>query len=74
MLPLDLVGQHARTSDEDVVGEGFASLFQHGYEPFGGDRWRAQRMERDRWREMVEAGTVWTVGPEGVQGDISVFH
>lgn len=75
VLPFDLVGEHARTSDGAVVEKGFASLFQHGYKPFGGEWWRAQRMERlfDRWREMVEAG-VWTIGPEGVEGDISVFH
>lgn len=37
VLPFDLVGEHARTSDGAVVEGGFASLFQHGYKPFGGE-------------------------------------
>ncbi|KAK0721801.1 hypothetical protein B0T26DRAFT_800708 [Lasiosphaeria miniovina] len=51
-----------------------ADLFQHGFKPFGGEPWRAQRLERllGRWRELVEDG-VWTVGPGGVEGSIDTF-
>ncbi|KAK3378990.1 hypothetical protein B0T24DRAFT_646753 [Lasiosphaeria ovina] len=51
-----------------------ADLFQHGFKPFGGEPWRAQRLERllDRWRELVEDG-VWTVGSGGVEGSIDTF-
>ncbi|KAJ9151951.1 Major facilitator superfamily domain, general substrate transporter [Pleurostoma richardsiae] len=67
--------QGARKSDGQSVSEGsVAELFQHGFKPFGGEWWRAQRLERllDRWRELVETG-VWTVGEKGVEGTIELF-
>ncbi|KAI1104528.1 hypothetical protein F4804DRAFT_341739 [Jackrogersella minutella] len=52
-----------------------AGLFQHGFKPFGGEWWRAQRLERlfDKWRELVESG-IWIVGPDGVEGSIDTFR
>ncbi|KAJ5703627.1 hypothetical protein N7493_011552 [Penicillium malachiteum] len=68
--------QGARMSDGRLVESGsFAQLFQHGYfHPFGGES-RSQRLERlfQRWTELIEGG-VWTVGPEGVEGDIDKFR
>jgi hypothetical protein len=65
----------ARMSDGSTINPGsFMELFQHGiFYPFGGER-RAQRLERllDRWRELVESG-VWTVGNDGVEGEIFQF-
>ncbi|ROV90899.1 hypothetical protein VMCG_09974 [Cytospora schulzeri] len=75
ILPFSL-GQHARKSDGSLIEEGsIAGLFQHGYKPFGGEWWRAQRLERlfVRWRELVETG-VWPVGSDGVAGSIDTFR
>ncbi|KAJ2988999.1 hypothetical protein NUW58_g3691 [Xylaria curta] len=69
-------GRGARRSDGTLVSEGsVAELFQHGFKPFGGEWWRAQRLEVlfDHWRGMIERG-VWTVGDEGVQGSIQLFR
>ncbi|KAI1137334.1 hypothetical protein F5Y05DRAFT_414491 [Hypoxylon sp. FL0543] len=66
----------ARRSDEQLVGEhSVADLFQHGHKPFGGEWWRAQRLERlfDKWRELIESG-IWSVGQDGVQGSIDTFR
>ncbi|KFY40751.1 hypothetical protein V494_03326 [Pseudogymnoascus sp. VKM F-4513 (FW-928)] len=51
-----------------------ADLFQHGYKPFGGEWWRAQRLERlfEKWTELVERG-VWDVGEKGVAGTVMKF-
>ncbi|KAL7621626.1 hypothetical protein AAE478_008952 [Parahypoxylon ruwenzoriense] len=68
--------QGAKKSDGSPVGEGsVADLFQHGFKPFGGEWWRAQRLERlfDKWRELVENG-VWSVGRDGVEGNIDTFR
>lgn len=66
----------ARMSDGKLVTSGSVTeLFQHGvFHPFGGER-RAQRLERlmDRWWELVESG-VWTVGRDGVEGEIDQFQ
>jgi hypothetical protein len=66
----------ARRSDGTLVSPGsFTELFQHGvFRPFGGEH-RAQRLERlfDRWSELIESG-VWTVGREGVEGEIDRFR
>ena len=68
--------QAARRSDGSLVTPGSVTeLFQSGgFYPFGGE-WRAQRLERlmDRWWELVESG-VWTVGIDGVEGDIDKFQ
>lgn len=39
-------------------GGSVAELFQHGFKPFGGEWWRAQRLEAlfDHWRYLVETG------------------
>lgn len=74
ILPFAL-GQHAKKSDGSSIEEGsIADLFQHGYKPFGGEWWRAQRLERlfDHWRGLVETG-VWPVGSDGVAGTIDTF-
>ncbi|KAI0827519.1 hypothetical protein F5Y06DRAFT_283645 [Hypoxylon sp. FL0890] len=66
----------ARKSDGWPVGKhSVADLFQHGFKPFGGEWWRAQRLERlfDKWRELIESG-VWGVGHDGVQGSIDTFR
>ncbi|KAI0200139.1 hypothetical protein F4808DRAFT_429840 [Astrocystis sublimbata] len=66
----------AKKSDGNQVEKGsVADLFQHGFKPFGGEWWRAQRLEAllDHWRYLVETG-VWMVGPEGVQGSIDKFR
>lgn len=68
-------GLGARKSDGGPLADGsVAELFQHGFKPFGGEWWRAQRLEAlfDHWRELVETG-VWTVGNDGVQGGIELF-
>ncbi|KAF3011737.1 hypothetical protein E8E14_010583 [Neopestalotiopsis sp. 37M] len=65
----------ARMSDGSRVRSGeTADLFQHGYKPFGGDLYRAQRLERlfDHWRNMIET-SIWSVGPQGVEGTIQTF-
>ncbi|KAI1420996.1 hypothetical protein F5Y12DRAFT_770331 [Xylaria sp. FL1777] len=67
--------QGAKKSDGSFVTEGsVAELFQHGFKSFGGEWWRAQRLEVlfGHWRGMIEKG-IWTVGDEGVQGDIQLF-
>ncbi|KAI1745122.1 hypothetical protein F4680DRAFT_175437 [Xylaria scruposa] len=66
----------ARKSDGSVVERrNVAELFQHGYKPFGGDYYRPQRLERlfDHWRKLVDEG-IWSVGPQGVKGDIETFR
>ncbi|KAI8964474.1 hypothetical protein F5Y11DRAFT_87033 [Daldinia sp. FL1419] len=65
----------ARKSDMSLVeANSVADLFQHGFKPFGGEWWRAQRLERlfDAWTHLVESG-VWGVGDNGVEGDIDTF-
>ncbi|EFX05295.1 hypothetical protein CMQ_3364 [Grosmannia clavigera kw1407] len=65
----------AKKSDGGYVEKkSVADLFQHGFKPFGGEWWRAQRLERlfDRWRELVES-RVWAVCETGVQGSIDIF-
>ena len=51
-----------------------SDLFQHGFKSFGGEWWRAQRLERlfDKWTQLVVAG-VWGMGPDGVKGGIDTF-
>ena len=69
-------GGGARKSDGQLVEVGsVADLFQHGYKPFGGEWWRAQRLERlfEHWRGLVENGA-WTVGPNGVEGGLGKFR
>ncbi|KAI1377157.1 hypothetical protein F4677DRAFT_417534 [Hypoxylon crocopeplum] len=69
-------GHGARMSDGRPLTDGsIAELFQHGFKPFGGEWWRAQRLETlfDHWRHLVETG-VWTVDNDGVQGGIDVFR
>ncbi|KAI3540593.1 hypothetical protein CABS01_04737 [Colletotrichum abscissum] len=48
-----------------------AELFQHGYEPFGGDQIRPHHLERllDHWRGLLNED-VWGVGPQGMEGSI----
>lgn len=77
-FPLREHGQEsgARKSDGTLVEEGsIAELFQHGYKPFGGEWWRAQRLERlfDLWTNLISDG-IWTVGPDGVEGTIDWFR
>ncbi|KAK6820825.1 hypothetical protein PG987_015225 [Apiospora arundinis] len=82
LLPYALLGDGtmdddvgARLSDGSwIQGGEVADLFQHGYKPFGGETYRAQRLERllDHWREMIEGG-IWSVGPKGVVGTIDNF-
>ncbi|KAJ5088490.1 hypothetical protein N7456_012106 [Penicillium angulare] len=66
----------ARKSDGSHVSAGsFTELFQNGgYYAFGGEH-RSQRLERlvKRWEEMIESG-VWSVGVDGVEGDIDLFR
>ncbi|KAI3318878.1 hypothetical protein HD806DRAFT_304778 [Xylariaceae sp. AK1471] len=82
LLPYGLEGDvgdasaGARKSDGSFVGRGkVAELFQHGYKPFGGDYYRAQRLEclLDHWRMLVDEG-IWSVGPQGVEGTIDTFR
>ncbi|KAI1274511.1 hypothetical protein F5Y07DRAFT_372627 [Xylaria sp. FL0933] len=66
----------ARKSDGSLLTEGsMAELFQHGFKPFGGEWWRAQRLETlfNHWSYLIETG-VWTIGDDGVQGGIDVFR
>lgn len=69
-------GQYARKSDGSLIERGsmMVDLFQQGHKPFGGEWWRAQRLERlfDCWTTLVETG-IWTVGPDGVEGTVEVF-
>ena len=65
----------ARKSDGALIDPGTSIyLFQHGYKPFGGDYYRAQRLERlfDHWRTLVVDG-VWSVETDGVEGTIETF-
>ncbi|OTB10788.1 hypothetical protein K445DRAFT_322683 [Daldinia sp. EC12] len=65
----------ARRSDMDLVqAKSVADLFQHGFKPFGGEWWRAQRLERlfDHWAYLVESG-IWKVRENGIEGDINTF-
>lgn len=83
LLPFAVEGARKSDGSEVVVRNGdYAGggsvgdgLFQHGYKPFGGDYYRAQRLERllDHWAGMVERG-VWEVGPQGVEGGLGVFR
>ncbi|OBT62719.1 hypothetical protein VE03_07119 [Pseudogymnoascus sp. 23342-1-I1] len=77
ILPFSLLGGEggARDSNGGELDRGtVADLFQHGFKPFGGERWRAQRMERlfGKWTELVERG-VWDVDGKGVVGTILKF-
>jgi hypothetical protein len=77
VLPFAMGGEEggAKTSDGGRLEEGtVGDLFQHGFKPFGGEWWRAQRMERlfGKWTELVEKG-VWQVGERGVVGEVEVF-
>lgn len=68
-------GGGAKKSDGSFVKSGSAhELFQHGYKPFGGQQWRAQRLERlfEGWRRLVADG-VWEVGRDGVQGGMETW-
>ncbi|KAI0115533.1 hypothetical protein GGR51DRAFT_546322 [Nemania sp. FL0031] len=73
----DLEGSpRAQKSDGNFVTAGsVAELFQHGFKPFGGEWWRPQRLESlfDHWKCLIEKG-IWTVGEDGVQGDINLFR
>ncbi|GFP56220.1 hypothetical protein TASIC1_0006039000 [Trichoderma asperellum] len=65
----------ARKSDGSTIERNNGTgLFQHGYKPFGGDYYRAQRLERlfDCWCKLVDEG-VWSVGPQGIKGTIDTF-
>ena len=65
----------AQQSDGSFVrGEQVNELFQHEYKPFGGDYYRPQRLERllEHWRRMINEG-LWSVGLEGVEGNIETF-
>ncbi|KAI0121597.1 hypothetical protein BJ170DRAFT_643460 [Xylariales sp. AK1849] len=69
-------GIGATKSNGTLVEEGsIAELFQHGHKPFGGEWWRAQRLERlfDRWADLVN-DRIWTIGPNGVEGTIDTFR
>lgn len=74
-LPFTVGGNgFARKSD----GQRFVSraeLFQHGYQSFGGEAIRAQRLVRvvNKWTEMVEGGE-WEVDEGGVRGGIEKFR
>lgn len=65
----------ARATGQLSKGAGVGSLFPHGFKPFGGEWWRAQRLERlfGWWRDLLETG-VWTVGPDGVEGGADLFR
>ncbi|KAI0851204.1 hypothetical protein F5Y00DRAFT_16984 [Daldinia vernicosa] len=76
-FPLRALGEEhgARKSDMNLVEEkSVADLFQHGFKPFGGEWWRAQRLEMlfDAWTHLVESG-VWKVGDNGIDGNIDMF-
>ncbi|RWA10470.1 hypothetical protein EKO27_g4639 [Xylaria grammica] len=65
----------AKKSDGSFVDdESVAELFQHGCKPFGGEWWRAQRLEVlfNHWSHLIQTG-VWAIGKDGVQGGIDVF-
>jgi hypothetical protein len=74
LLPFE-VGSHGfvRKSDGSHF-EGREELYQHGYQPFGGEKWRAQRLVKlfENWRSMVENGD-WEVNGDGVMGGIEKF-
>ncbi|KFY70553.1 hypothetical protein V499_09082 [Pseudogymnoascus sp. VKM F-103] len=77
ILPFSLWGEErgAKTSNGQGIEKGsVADLFQHGFKPFGGEWWRAQRLERlfGKWTELVERG-VWDVDGRGVAGTILKF-
>jgi hypothetical protein len=65
----------ARKSDGSFSRRSSTELFQHGYKPFGGDYYRAQRLQRlfGQWRRLVVDG-VWAVGADGVEGGIEKFR
>jgi hypothetical protein len=66
----------AKMSDGQRLEKGVvADLFQHGFKPFGGEWWRAQRLERlfGKWTELVENG-VWQVDERGVVGEVEMFR
>jgi hypothetical protein len=64
---------YVRKSDSARFEDG-AGLYQHGYQPFGGDPWRAQRLVKlfENWRGMVARGD-WGVDENGVMGGIDTF-
>ncbi|KFY24380.1 hypothetical protein V491_02176 [Pseudogymnoascus sp. VKM F-3775] len=77
ILPFALSGKEdgARTSDGRRPMKGaVADLFQHGFKPFGGEWYRAQRLERlfEKWTELVERG-VWDIDVKGVAGTVEKF-
>ncbi|KAI1653251.1 hypothetical protein F4813DRAFT_274596 [Daldinia decipiens] len=76
-FPLRVLGEEhgARKSDMNLVEQNsVADLFQHGFKPFGGEWWRAQRLEMlfDAWTHLVESG-IWKVGDSGIEGNIDTF-
>ncbi|ELR04833.1 hypothetical protein GMDG_07058 [Pseudogymnoascus destructans 20631-21] len=77
ILPFSLWGGERgvrKSKGQDIEKGSVADLFQHGFKPFGGDWWRAQRLERlfGKWTELVERG-VWDVDRRGVAGTILKF-
>jgi len=64
----------ARKSD-GLRFESQVELYQHGYQSFGGEMTRAQRLVRvlGKWTEMVENGK-WKVDEGGVRGGIEKFR
>ena len=75
LLPLQIGSNGlAKRSDGSEV-ESAAQLYQHGFQSFGGDAVRAQRLVKlfENWLGMVERGD-WEVGAEGVLGGIAVFQ
>ena len=77
ILPFSLFGgEHGakECNGQDIERGSVADLFQHGFKPFGGEWWRAQRLERlfGKWTELVERG-VWDVDGRGVAGTILKF-
>ncbi|KFY27178.1 hypothetical protein V493_03665, partial [Pseudogymnoascus sp. VKM F-4281 (FW-2241)] len=74
ILPFAMRGGEdgARKSNGEALRKGaVADLFQHGFKPFGGESWRAQRLEKlfGKWTELVESG-VWDVDEKGVAGTV----
>ncbi|KAF3491228.1 uncharacterized protein GIQ15_00745 [Arthroderma uncinatum] len=72
-------GLGARKSDGSLAGAdspgNVGCLFQHGYKPFGGENLRPQRLEClfNCWRKLI-VDSVWSVGPEGVEGTLDTFR
>lgn len=77
ILPFAMRGEEggARKSNGQELERGsVADLFQHGFKPFGGEWYRAQRLERlfEKWAELVEKG-VWDIDAKGVAGTVEKF-